>query len=154
MVTKSKLNKKVMLVNSSPPSVTYVHQWTEPYVVQVMACRLFGAKPIPEPNWSNPGLLLIGLLGTNFSEIWIGILSFSFNKMHLKMLSAKMSAIFSRGRWVKNYFSNAECCVWLIMNWYWWLDHGEKNTMQDIFNLLLSSDIMWKNKDFFFVTNI
>ena len=31
----------------------------------------------------------------------IGILSFLFNKMHLKVLSAKMVAILSRGRWVK-----------------------------------------------------
>ena len=36
-------------------------------------------------TWTNAGLLSIGLLGTNFSEIWIGILPFSFKKMHLKM---------------------------------------------------------------------
>ena len=51
-------------------------------------------------TWTNADLLSIGLLGTYFSEIWIGILSFSFKKMQLKMLSAKMSAILSRGRWV------------------------------------------------------
>ena len=39
--------------------------------------------------WTNDGLLLIGLLGTNFSEILIGIQTFSFKKMHLKMSSAK-----------------------------------------------------------------
>ena len=48
-------------------------------------------------TWTNAGLLLIGLLGTNFSEIRIGIPSFSFKKMHLKLSSAKMAAIFSRG---------------------------------------------------------
>ena len=52
-------------------------------------------------TWTNAVLLSIGLLGTNFSEMWIGIMSFSFKKMHLKMLSAKMAAILSRGRWVK-----------------------------------------------------
>ena len=36
--------------------------------------------------------------GTSFSEIWIEILSFSYKKMHLKMSSAKMAAILSRGR--------------------------------------------------------
>ena len=46
---------------------------------------------------TNTGLLLIRLLETNFSEIWIGIISFSFKKIHLKMLSAKMAAILSRG---------------------------------------------------------
>ena len=51
-------------------------------------------------TWTNADLLLIGLLGTSFSEISIRISSFSFKKMHLKMLSAKTAAILSRGRWV------------------------------------------------------
>ena len=37
------------LLNSSPPSATYMRQWTGSTLVQVMACRLFGAKPLPEP---------------------------------------------------------------------------------------------------------
>ena len=40
--------------------------------------------------WTNAGILLIGpFSGTNFSEILIGIQTFSFKKMHLKMSSAK-----------------------------------------------------------------
>ena len=39
--------------------------------------------------WTNAGLLLIGPLGTNFSEILIKILTFSFKKMRLKVSSAK-----------------------------------------------------------------
>ena len=39
--------------------------------------------------WTNAGILLIGPLGTNFSEILIEILKFSFTKMRLKVLSAK-----------------------------------------------------------------
>ena len=39
--------------------------------------------------WTNAGILLIGPLGTNFSEILIGIQIFSFKKMRLKMSSAK-----------------------------------------------------------------
>ena len=39
--------------------------------------------------WTNTGLLLIRHLETNFSEILIGIQTFSFKKMHLKMSSAK-----------------------------------------------------------------
>ena len=39
--------------------------------------------------WTNAGLLLIGPLGTNFSEILIEILTFSFRKMRLKVSSAK-----------------------------------------------------------------
>ena len=39
--------------------------------------------------WTNARILLIGPLGTNFSEILIEILTFSFKKMRLKVLSAK-----------------------------------------------------------------
>ena len=39
--------------------------------------------------WTNSGILLIGPSGTNFSEILIGIQTFSFKKMHLKMSFAK-----------------------------------------------------------------
>ena len=35
--------------------------------------------------WNNARMLLIGPLGTKFSEIQIGIQTFSFKKMHLKM---------------------------------------------------------------------
>ena len=38
---------------------------------------------------TNAGILLIGSLGTNLSQILIGIQAFSFKKMHLKMSSAK-----------------------------------------------------------------
>ena len=51
-----------------------------------MACRLDGAKPLSKIN---AGILLIVPLGTNFSEILIGIQTFSIKKMHLKMSSAK-----------------------------------------------------------------
>ena len=39
--------------------------------------------------WTIAGILLIGPLGTNFSEILIGIQTFSFKEIHLKMSSAK-----------------------------------------------------------------
>ena len=39
--------------------------------------------------WTNAGILLIGPLGTNFSEILIEILTFSFKKMRMKVSSAK-----------------------------------------------------------------
>ena len=39
--------------------------------------------------WTNAGILLIGPLGTNFSEILIGVQTFSFKKMHLKMSSGQ-----------------------------------------------------------------
>ena len=39
--------------------------------------------------WTNAGILLIGPLGTNISEIWIRIQTFWLKKIHLKMSSAK-----------------------------------------------------------------
>ena len=39
--------------------------------------------------WTNAGILLIGPLGTNLSEILIQIYTFSFKKMHLKMSVGK-----------------------------------------------------------------
>ena len=39
--------------------------------------------------WTTAGILLIGPWGTNFSEILISIHTFSFKKIHLKMLTAK-----------------------------------------------------------------
>ena len=39
--------------------------------------------------WTNAGILLIGTLGTNFSEILIDIRIFSFKKMSLNVSSAK-----------------------------------------------------------------
>ena len=39
--------------------------------------------------WTKTGILLIGPLGTNFSEILLEIYTFSFTKMHLKMSFGK-----------------------------------------------------------------
>ena len=59
--------------------------------------------------WTSAGLLLIGLLGTNFSEILIEIYIFSFKKLHLKMSSGKMAAILSRPQCVKYCIDNCPC---------------------------------------------
>ena len=74
--------------------------------------------------WTIAGILLIGPLGTNFSEIFIGIQTFSFKKMHLKMSSAKWRPFVSAS--IKSihgstycYHSNAtsiEIAVWLPMD--------------------------------------
>ena len=40
--------------------------------------------------WTNVGILLNGPLGTNFSEMLIGIQTFSSKEMHLKMSSVKL----------------------------------------------------------------
>ena len=59
--------------------------------------------------WTNDGILLIGTLGTNFSEILIEILIFSFKKMGLKVWSAKWRT-FCLGLNVLN-------TVWSLFRW-------------------------------------
>ena len=71
-----------------------MRHWTRPALLQVMAWRLFSAKPLPEP--------MVAYCQLDFWEqIRIRILSFSLKKMHLKLSSAKMAAILSRGRGLK-----------------------------------------------------
>ena len=76
-------------------------------LVQIIACHLFGAKPLSEPN---AGLLSIGPLGTNFSEILIKLQNFSFTKIRLKTLSAKWWPFCPGGdeltRWSLNRMTN------------------------------------------------
>ena len=45
--------------------------------------------------WTNAGILLIGPLETNFSEILVEIQKFSLKKIRLKMLSAKFFVLAS-----------------------------------------------------------
>ena len=68
------------------PSAAYMRHWIGSALVQIIACRLFGAEPLSKPML---GLLFIGPSGTNFSEILIKIQIFSFRKMRLKISSAK-----------------------------------------------------------------
>ena len=46
---ESQMAQVIAMFNSSPPSAAFMRQWTWSSLVQVMACRLFGAKPLPEP---------------------------------------------------------------------------------------------------------
>ena len=37
----------MLRVDTLKPGDSYMHQWTGPALVQLMACCLFGAKPLP-----------------------------------------------------------------------------------------------------------
>ena len=39
----------LVVINSSPPSAAYMRQWNGSAFVQIMACRLIGAKPLSKP---------------------------------------------------------------------------------------------------------
>ena len=58
-----------LAVISSPPSAAYMRQWTGSAFVQIMAYRLFGAKPLSKRI---TGSLSIGPLGTDngLPHIW------------------------------------------------------------------------------------
>ena len=66
----------------------------EASVSQVRICSDDGLSPIRRQAiiWTNAGLLSIGPLGTNFSEILTKIQNFSFKKMQTKISSAKWRA--------------------------------------------------------------
>ena len=81
----------VSRVDLLPPSAAYMRQCTWSSLVQVMACRLFGAKPLPEPI-----LLIVNrTLGNKFQ--WNLNLNsiISIQNMHSIMSSVKMAAILS-----------------------------------------------------------
>ena len=71
-----------------------MRQWTGVALVQVMACRLFGAKPSPEPMLP---YCQMDLCEQTFSEIWIKIWNFSFNKIAPAYVVCEMAAIMSMG---------------------------------------------------------
>ena len=69
--------------------------WGRVTHICVSKLTIIGSDNVLSPDrrqaiiWTNAGLLLIGPLRTNFSEILIEILKFSFKKMRLKLSSAK-----------------------------------------------------------------
>ena len=74
---------------------TILTHWGRVTHICVSKLTIFGSDNGLAPGrrqtiiWTNDGILLIGPLGTNFSEILIEILTFSFKKMRLKVSSAK-----------------------------------------------------------------
>ena len=80
----------ILSLKSSPLSAAYMRQWIGSALVQIMACRLFGAQPLSKQMLN---VISIGSVGTNFSEILVENRTFSFKKMRLKMSSAKMREI-------------------------------------------------------------
>ena len=71
---------------------------------------------------TNAGILLIGPLGRNFSEISIEIYTFSFKKMHLKMSIARWRP-FCLGLTVLNILC-VVCSTASLAGHYWWIGWG------------------------------
>ena len=72
------------------PSLTSTH-WGRLTHICVSKLTIIGSDNGLSPGrcqaivWTNAGILLIGPLGTNFSEILVEFHTFSFKKIHLKM---------------------------------------------------------------------
>ena len=66
-------------------SDAYVRRQSVTLLVQIMACRLFGAKPLSEP--------MLEYCQQHACQILIEIHTFSFTKIHLKMSSGKWRPI-------------------------------------------------------------
>ena len=83
-------------INSSPPSATYMHQWTGWALVQVMACHLFGDTHYLNQcrvivNWT-----LRNKLQWNFNQNTKPFI----HENASENVVCEMAAILSRGRWV------------------------------------------------------
>ena len=76
----------------SPPCLTH---WGRVMHICFSKLNIIGSDNGLSPGqcqaiiWTNTGMLFIGPIGTNFSEILIKIYTFSFRKMQLKMSSGK-----------------------------------------------------------------
>ena len=86
---------KVMYGLSGYYWMSKLTQWDRVTHICVSKLTIIGSDNGLSPDrrqaifWTNAGILLIGPLGTNFSEISIEFLTFSFKKMCLKVSSAK-----------------------------------------------------------------
>ena len=92
--------KSKPVIYSSSLSVACMPQWIGSALVQVMACRLFGAKPLLEPT------LIYGKLDPwDQTSVKFELKLFN-NENVFKNVVCEMATIMSRGRWVELKQSN------------------------------------------------
>ena len=99
MLLLSKIGLKIILLKLLPgphlPRANKLTHWSRVMHISISKLTIIGSDNGLSPGrrqasiWTNDGILLIGPLGTNFSEIFNEIYTFSFKKMHLKMSSGK-----------------------------------------------------------------
>ena len=130
------------IINSSPSCATYMRQWIGLALVEIMACRLFGAKPLSKPmlgycqlhphssgHWS--------AIPWHPCETLIKIQNFSFTKMHLKISSANRRPFCPGG----DELMKASYCVFqrtqtcnCVSDWKWFLSTGRHIYVNTHFN--------------------
>ena len=94
-ICKNKKNEDILSIMSNPQPNCCLTHWGRVTHICVSELNIIGSDNGLSHGrrqaiiWTNAGKLLIGHLGTNFSEILSEIHTFSFKKMHLKMSSGK-----------------------------------------------------------------
>ena len=112
--------------------------------------------------WTNAGMLLIGSLWTNFSEILIEIPTFSFKKMHLKVSSTKrrpfclclnVLTVYTVCWASGHLFTPLPTTSWpyhLLLTWEWQDQHWPRLTGSRVGNpkhQLITHWLNWTNTD-------
>ena len=87
----------VEIVNSSPRSTAYMSQSISTALVQIMARRLFGTKPLSKPMWVIVNWTLWNKLQWHVNQNT----NFFTYKNASEYIVCEMVAILSRERWVK-----------------------------------------------------
>ena len=83
--------------------------------------------------WTNAGILLIEPLGTNLSEIIIEAHTFSFKKMHLKMLFGKWRPFCLSLTMLKVYISSVSDAIHYRINaFYLWMMKGFRHAFESM----------------------
>ena len=83
----------LVFVNLSPTSASYMRRWTGSTLVQVMACRLFGTKPLLKAMLSYNQFNSREQISLKFESEFYHSIS---RKFILNVSSVKMAAILSR----------------------------------------------------------
>ena len=116
-ITVNKLNQISLLIsiysaNSSPHSTANMRQWIRSVLVQIMACRLFGAKPLSKPML---GYCQLDPQEQSSVKLYANTKHF-IHENASETIVCEMAAILSRGRWVK------VLCEMKRKKWLWDID--------------------------------
>ena len=94
------------LIKSSPPSAAYLHQWISWASLQIMACCLFGTKPLSEP------MLYYCQLQWNHNQNT----KLFIQKNACKNIVCETAAILFNGIWVNDNTQEAGSCVFSFID--------------------------------------
>ena len=86
-------------LKSSQPSAAYMRQWIGSALIQIMACRLLGAKPLAKPTLGNCQLAL----GTKFRWNFNQNTKLFIHENASENIACENDSHFVQGRWVNSY---------------------------------------------------